>query len=52
MKISHIKRREIQAPIVSAIVNGFIEDLGKERTLKILSKVIEKDAIDSLDFDS
>ncbi len=47
MKISHIKRREIQAPIVSAIVNGFIKELGKERTLEILSKIIEEDAIDS-----
>ncbi len=46
-KISHLKRREIQAPIVSAIINGFIKELGKERTLEILSKIIEKDAIDS-----
>lgn len=46
-KISHIKRREIQAPIVSAVINGFIKELGEERTLQILSKVIEQDAIDS-----
>lgn len=47
IKISHIKRREIQAPIVSALVKGFIKELGKERALEILSKIIEKDAIDS-----
>jgi len=46
-EVSHIKRREIQAPIVSAIVNGFIKELGKEKTLEILSKVIEQDAIES-----
>jgi len=45
--VSHLKRREIQAPIVSKIINGFIEQLGYERALKIISKVIEKDAIDS-----
>ena len=44
-EISHLKRREIQAPIVSSIINGFIEELGEERTLEIVSKVIEKDAI-------
>lgn len=46
-EVSHLKRREIQAPIVSTIINGFVEELGKERTLKIISKVIKKDAIDS-----
>ncbi len=47
MKSSHIKRREIQAPIVSEILNEFIKELGKERALEILSRVIEKDARDS-----
>lgn len=46
-EISHLKRREIQAPIVSVIINGFIEELGKEKTLKIISKIIQKDAMDS-----
>ena len=47
MNISHIKKREIQAPIVSAIINGFIKEIGKEKTLEVLSKIIEKDAIES-----
>jgi L-2-amino-thiazoline-4-carboxylic acid hydrolase len=46
-KISHLKRREIQTPIVSKIINGFIDELGKKRTFEVISKVIEKDAIDS-----
>lgn len=47
MNISHIKKREIQAPIVSAIINGFMKEIGKEKTLEVLSKIIEKDAIES-----
>ena len=45
--ISHIQRREIQAPLVTKIVNGYINALGKEKALKILVKVIRKDAIKS-----
>jgi len=46
-EVSHLRRREIQAPIVSEIINGFIEELGREKTIEIISKVIEKDAINS-----
>ncbi len=42
--ISHLKRREIQAPIATAIIMGLIEELGSERALQILSKRIAKDA--------
>ncbi len=45
--ISHIKKREIQAPIVTSIVKEFIKELGKEKALAILSRVIEKDAVKS-----
>ncbi|WP_411028819.1 L-2-amino-thiazoline-4-carboxylic acid hydrolase [Spongiimicrobium sp. 3-5] len=46
-KISHIKQREIQASIAVPIINGFIKEIGKERTLQILSQIIEQDAINS-----
>lgn len=46
-EISHIKRREIQAPLVTSILKGFIDEIGEEKTIQILSKVIEKDAIES-----
>jgi hypothetical protein len=46
-RISHVKKREIQAPVVSAIINEFINELGRERTLEILAGAIEKDAIKS-----
>lgn len=46
-KISHVKKREIQAPVVTAVINEFIAELGKEETLRILAGAIEKDAIKS-----
>ncbi|PLX23368.1 MAG: hypothetical protein C0597_01180 [Marinilabiliales bacterium] len=45
--ISHVERREIQAPIVIEILKAFIDELGKEEALKVISKVIESDAIKS-----
>lgn len=45
--ISHVKKREIQAPVVTAIINEFIKELGREETLRILARAIEKDAIKS-----
>ena len=47
IEVSHLKRREIQAPIVSMLINGFAEHFGEERTREIISEVIKKDAIDS-----
>lgn len=46
-EISHIKKREIQAPIVSAIIHGFMDEFGKEKTLEVLSNSIRNDAIKS-----
>jgi len=46
-KISHVKKREIQAPVVTAIVNEFINEVGEEKALKVLAGAIEKDAIKS-----
>lgn len=46
-KISHIKKREIQAPLITAIINEFMNELGREETLRILAGAIEKDAIKS-----
>jgi hypothetical protein len=46
-RISHLKKREIQAPVVTAIINEFMNELGEDKTLKILAGAIEKDAIKS-----
>lgn len=43
--ISHLKCREIQAPLVSALINGFSKEFGKEKTLALTKEIICKDAI-------
>ena len=45
--ISHVRKREIQAPVVSSIIHGFMNEFGKEKTLEVLAKIIKKDAIES-----
>jgi len=47
MKITHLKLREIQAPIVSSLISGFAGEVGYEKTMKIAGKVISEDAIAS-----
>lgn len=44
-EISHLQVREVQAPLVSALLKGFIEEIGQDKTFEIASKVIKKDAI-------
>jgi len=46
-EISHLQVREIQAPLVSALLKGFIEAIGHDKTFEIASKVIREDAIRS-----
>jgi hypothetical protein len=45
--ITHLKCREIQAPIVSALIQGFAEEIGSDKTIEVAKKVINKDAIKS-----
>ena len=47
VKITHLKRREIQAPIVSSLIQGFAEEIGSDKTIEVAKKVISKDAIES-----
>ena len=44
-KVTHLEVREIQAPLVSALLKGFIEKIGQDMTFEIASKVIREDAI-------
>ena len=43
--ITHLKCREIQAPIVASIINGFAGELGYDKAIEIAKKVINEDAI-------
>ncbi len=42
--IYHLMCREIQAPIVSALIEGFAEEFGTEKTQAVAKKIIGKDA--------
>jgi fumarate reductase iron-sulfur subunit len=45
MEITQKKLREIQAPMVSALIFGFAEEIGYEKAMKIAGNVISKDAM-------
>ena len=45
--VSHLTCRQIQAPLVSALIQGFAEELGEDRALDIARKVIREDAVRS-----
>jgi hypothetical protein len=42
--ISHLKRREIQAPVAICLIRGVAEVLGRERALEIATAAIQADA--------
>jgi hypothetical protein len=45
LKITHLKCREIQAPIVSSLIKGFAREIGHNKALEIAKQVIREDAI-------
>ena len=47
VSVTHLMRREIQAPIVSALIKGFAEEFGIEKTHALAKKIICKDALAS-----
>jgi hypothetical protein len=47
MDITHLKLREIQAPIVTMLINGFAGEIGHEKAIKIAGNVIKEDAMAS-----
>ena len=42
--ISHLQRREIQAPIAACLIHGFAEALGQAKALEIATAAIREDA--------
>lgn len=42
--ISHLLRREIQTPLVAALIKGYEENIGQEKARKIAQAVIDRDA--------
>ena len=47
MNINHLKVREIEASMVSSLVQGFAREIGYEKAMEITRKVIEEDALRS-----
>lgn len=45
MNISHLQRREVQAPIVSSLISAFADKIGYDRAVDIAKEVIREDAI-------
>jgi hypothetical protein len=45
MKITHLQRREAQAPIVSSLIKTFANEIGYEKATAIAKEVIREDAI-------
>jgi hypothetical protein len=45
MKITHLQRREVQAPIVSSLISAFADKIGYDKAVEIAKKVIREDAI-------
>jgi fumarate reductase iron-sulfur subunit len=47
MNITHLKLREIQAPLASSLIEGFAGEIGHEKAKEIAEKVIREDAMAS-----
>ena len=45
MKITHLKRREIQAPIVSSLIGAFADEIGYDKAVDIAKEVIREQAV-------
>jgi hypothetical protein len=45
MKITHLKCREVQAPIVSSLISAFSDKIGEDKAVAIAKEVIREDAI-------
>ena len=47
LKISTLKRREIQSPLLACVLEGFISEIGSEKAMQVASAAIQKDAAQS-----
>ena len=45
MKITHLKRREVQAPLVSSLISAFANEIGYDKAVDIAKEVIRENAI-------
>lgn len=45
LEISHLKRREIQAPIAACLIKGFAKVMGQEKALEVATAAVQADAM-------
>jgi hypothetical protein len=45
IKITNLKCREIQAPIVSSLIKAFVDKIGYDSAMEIVKQVVREDAI-------
>ena len=45
LKISHLMRREIQAPIAACLIRGFAKVMGQDKTLEVATEAVQTDAM-------
>jgi hypothetical protein len=43
--ISHVKVRELQAPLVSALIKGYANVIGEDKAFEIAQEIINQDAV-------
>jgi len=43
-EISHVKRREIQAPIAACLIRGFADVIGQDKAMEIATAAVQADA--------
>jgi len=45
LEISHLERREIQAPIAACLIRGFARVMGKEKAMEVATAAVQADAM-------
>ena len=45
MTLTHLKKREVQAPLVSSLISAFASKMGYDKAVDIAKEVIREDAI-------
>ena len=46
-EISHLKRREIQAPIAACLIRGFANEMGFDKAIEVATAAVQADAIEA-----
>ncbi len=46
-QVTHLQCREIQAPLVAALIKGYSEKIGKDQAISIAEEIVTNDAIES-----